>query len=455
MNLFLKIFLWFLATIALMFGLIIFLNWSVQTEPVVSRWQASMRNQTSIFSATAGQIFDESGEDNLLEFLDRIKTANTISEIDLIGKEGNIWVGDAVTVNSYQELIQRTFASDKVELELSPPTSALSAGKFQLSDGREFVMIIRWERPQTTPMFGATSMRYLRYGMLLFTAILVCYALAWYLSSPIEKMRTATQKIAAGDLSTRVAVDVGKRHDELGDLAADFDVMAERIESLIVSQQRLSRDVSHELRSPLARMNVALEIAKQRSGTDTDPMLDRIEKESVRLNEMISRLLTLSRLESGSGEYESHELNLATIIEQVVVDAEFEATAHGRSVEVAELEPTKLQGNEALVRSAIENVVRNAVRYTAEGTTVMVKMYAQAGKARLSIEDHGGGVPEEDLKKLFTPFYRVGEARERKTGGIGLGLAIAEQAVKLHKGTISAANTADGLLVEIVFPLGK
>jgi two-component system sensor histidine kinase CpxA len=306
-----------------------------------------------------------------------------------------------------------------------------------------------------TPMFGATSMRYMRYGMLLFTAILVCYALAWYLSSPIEKMRTATQRFAAGDLSTRVADDVGKRHDELGDLAIDFDVMAERIESLITAQQRLSRDVSHELRSPLARMNVALEIAKQRSGVEIKPMLDRIEKESLRLNEMISRLLTLAQLESGSGEYERHELNLKTIVEQIATDADFEAKANGRSVKFDELEPAKINGNEPLVRSAIENVIRNAVRYTAEGTEVSVKIKPSAGFAKIVIEDHGGGVPDAELKKLFTPFYRVGEARERKTGGIGLGLAIAEQAVKLHKGTISAVNTSDGLLVEIGFPLAK
>ncbi len=455
MNLFLKIFLWFMATNALMFGLVIFLHWTVPTEPVVSRWQSSMRNQTSIYSDTAAQIYDDSGKEAMLEFLDRIKTAHSISEIDLIGKEGNIWVGEMTAAEQYRELLQRTFASDAVELELSPPTSALSANKLQLNNGREFVMIIRWERPQMTPMFGSSYMRYMRYGMLLFTALLVCYALAWYLSSPIEKMRKATQRFASGDLSTRVADDVGKRRDELSDLAMDFDVMAERIESLITAQQRLSRDVSHELRSPLARMNVALEIAKQRAGEDINPMLDRIEKESARLNEMISRLLTLAQLESGSGEYERHELNLKTIVEQVATDADFEAKANGRSVKFDELEPTKINGNEPLVRSAIENVIRNAVRYTAEGTEVSIKLKPTASHAVIKIEDHGGGVPNEELKKLFTPFYRVGEARERKTGGIGLGLAIAEQAVKLHKGTISAANTSDGLLVEIGFPLAK
>lgn len=454
MNLFLKIFLWFLLSNAAMFGLILFLNWSVQTEPVVSRWQTSMRNQTMIYSETAAQIYNDVGDDALLEFVDRIKNTTTITEIDLIAHDGRVLVGDASAVNGYGGVIEKTFASDAVELTFGQ-NYALSSNKIELRDGLEYVMIIRWERPNVPAMFGESWMRLIRYGVLLFTALLVCYALAWYLSSPIEKMRAATQKIAAGDLSTRVAKDVGKRHDELSDLANDFDVMAERIESLINSQQRLSRDVSHELRSPLARLNVALEIAKQRSPGDVSQLLNRIEKESQRLNEMIARLLTLAQLESGSGEYERHELNLAAITEQVAVDADFEAKAHGRSVKVTEIMSAKMTGNEALVRSAIENVMRNAVTYTAEESVVTVRQEVAGGKVRIVIEDHGGGVPEEDLRKLFTPFYRVGEARERKTGGSGLGLAIAEQAVKLHKGAITARNTETGLSVEIVFPLDR
>jgi two-component system sensor histidine kinase CpxA len=435
-----------------MFGMILFLNWSVQTEPVVSRWQTSIRNQTMIYSETAAQIYNDVGDDALIEFIDRIKTTTTITEVDLIARDGKVLVGDAAAVKGYGDVIEKTFASDAVELTFGK-NYALSSNTIALRDGSEYVMIIRWERPNVTPMFGESWMRMIRYGVLLFAALLVCYALAWYLSSPIEKMRTATKKIAAGDLSTRVAKDVGKRHDELSDLANDFDVMTERIESLINSQQRLSRDVSHELRSPLARLNVALEIAKQRSPGDVSQLLNRIEKESHRLNEMIARLLTLAQLESGSGEYERHELNLAAITEQVAVDADFEAKAHGRSVNIAEIMPAKMTGNEALVRSAIENVIRNAVKYTAEGTAVTVRQETARGKVRIVIEDHGGGVPEEELAKLFTPFYRIGEARERKTGGTGLGLAIAEQAVKLHKGTITARNTETGLSVEILFPI--
>jgi len=293
-------------------------------------------------------------------------------------------------------------------------------------------------------------LRYLRYGGLLLTALLLCWALARYLASPIGKLRRATQKLADGDLSTRVADQVGNRHDELAALAKDFDLMAERIESLVTSQQRLSRDVSHELRSPLARMNVALEIAKKKMNGDTGPVLARIEAESQRLNDMISRLLTLSKLETGSKDFDRREINLRTLVEQVASDADFEANAKGKSVKVKTAVDCRLVGSDSLIRSAVDNILRNAVRYTAEGSEVEVSLTNGNGKAVLRVMDHGSGVPEPELKNLFRPFYRVGEARDRGSGGTGLGLAIAEQAIKLHEGSISAKNTGDGLEVEII-----
>jgi two-component system sensor histidine kinase CpxA len=234
-------------------------------------------------------------------------------------------------------------------------------------------------------------------------------------------------------------------------LAKDFDVMAERIESLITSQQRLSRDVSHELRSPLARMNVALEIAKQKTNGDSSPLLDRIEAESNRLNEMISRLLTLSRLETGSQDFERSEIDLKTLVEQVASDADFEANAVGKSVKITHADKCSIVGSDELVSSAVENVLRNAVRYTRDGTAVEVSLASKDGTATVSVRDHGGGVPDDELENLFRPFYRVGEARDRSTGGTGLGLAIAEQAIKAHKGRIHARNYDDGLIVEMSF----
>jgi signal transduction histidine kinase len=450
-NLFLKIFLWFLVASAVMVGVVMFLNWTVTTEPVVSRWQSSIRNQTTLYAATIEQIYRSQGEAGVLEFLDRIRNVETVTQVNVVRSDGKLWLADADDVSNYQGLIQESLTSDAVELELSSTDTALTAKSFTLPNGDEFAIVIRWDRLRPVPFFGDSQLRYIRYAALLLAALLVCYALARYLSSPIQKIRRATQKLAEGQLGTRVGDKVGNRRDELAFLAKDFDVMAERIESLITSQQRLSRDVSHELRSPLARMNVALEIAKQKSNGDTSPMLDRIEAESNRLNEMISRLLTLSRLETGSQDFERSEIDLKALVEQTVSDADFEADAVGKSVQIIHADKCSIVGSDELVSSAVENVLRNAVRYTRNGTSVEVALRSDNGIATVSVRDHGGGVPNDELKNLFRPFYRVGEARDRSSGGTGLGLAIAEQAVKAHKGRIEARNDKDGLVVEMSF----
>jgi signal transduction histidine kinase len=447
MNLFFKIFLWFMAAIALMVGVVVFLNWTVQTEPVVSRWQASIRNQTNIYADTAAQIYRAQGGPGVREFLARIQSLETVSEAAIVDAAGQPWLGNPISGSD--GLIGTSIAAGSVQLELSAPDTALTARSFRLDDSRQMVLVVRWERVRMPSFFGDSQLRYLRYLVLLLTAIAVCYALALYLSSPIGKIRKATQKLAAGELETRVGSKVGKRRDELAALARDFDVMAERIENLVDSQKRLSRDVSHELRSPLARLNVALELAKSRSNGVIEPLLQRIETESQRLNDMIGSILTLSHLESGSQDFEKARVDLNRLLESVVVDADFEAAVRNRSVRLEAAEKCAIYGSERLLRSAVENVLRNAIRYTAEGTAVAVRLGRSGAQARIEIEDHGGGVPPDELSNLFRPFYRIGEARERRTGGTGLGLAIADQAIRAHRGTIEAANTADGLLVTI------
>jgi two-component system sensor histidine kinase CpxA len=434
-----------------MVGAVMILNWTVTTEPVVSRWQSSVRNQTNLYAATIVQIEGTQGEEGVREFLNRIRDVETVTEVNLVRRDGRLWLSDASDVSNYRSLIDSSFNSSTVELELSSTDTALTAKPFKLANGDEYALVIRWDRLRPVPFFGESQLRYLRYGALLLVALLVCYALARYLSSPIQKIRRATQKLAEGELGTRVGNEVGNRRDELAVLAKDFDVMAERIESLITSQQRLSRDVSHELRSPLARMNVALEIAKQKTNGDSSPLLDRIEAESNRLNEMISRLLTLSRLETGSQDFERSEIDLKALVEQVASDADFEANAVGKSVKITHADKCSIVGSDELVSSAVENVLRNAVRYTRDGTAVEVSLASKDGTATVSVRDHGGGVPDDELENLFRPFYRVGEARDRGTGGTGLGLAIADQAIKAHKGRIQARNDDDGLVVEMSF----
>src|SRR4029079_17229628 len=285
-----------------------------------------------------------------------------------VAPDGTVWIGEGSQATNYRGLANRALTSGEVEVEAQRDNS-LAARTVTMPDGKSYALVVRWDRPRPVAMFGESSLRYMRLGGLLLTALILCYALARYLSTPIGKIRRATQQLAEGNLDSRVADRLGRRNDELGKLARDFDDMAERIESLVTSQQRLSRDISHELRSPLARMNVALGIAKQKSNGNLAPQLKRIEAESTRLNEMISSLLTLSKLESGSRDFERTNVNLKKLVEQVASDADFEANAVGKSVKLLQADNCRILANENLVRSAVENVLRNAVRYTREGTS--------------------------------------------------------------------------------------
>ena len=291
------------------------------------------------------------------------------------------------------------------------------------------------------------------------TSGLVCYLLAWYLTKPIIRLRAATRQLAAGDLTARSGSPAGKRRDEVAGLVRDFDAMAERLEILVKAQSRLLNDISHELRSPLARLNVALGLARQRAGVESADMLDRIELEASRLNELIGRILTLARLEDGEQRVPQTPVPLSELVASVAEDAEFEAQE--RHCHVHTTIPTGdwgVRGNDSLLHSAVENVVRNAIRYTQEGTSVEIELTSEkrsgVAEAVLRVSDSGPGVPEDALGKLFQPFYRLDDARGRLTGGVGLGLAITERAVRFHGGKVSASNRAEGgLVVEIRLPL--
>jgi len=239
-------------------------------------------------------------------------------------------------------------------------------------------------------------------------------------------------------------------------LVRDFDSMAGRLQAMVKAQSRLWSDISHELRSPLARLSVALELARQRSGPNATGALERITLESERLNELIGRLLTIARLDSGEDKVEKSPVPLEELVSEVAKDAEFEAQSRQCHVKFTSREDFTLMGNATLLRSAVENVVRNAIRYTKEGTNVEILLAGddRAKTALLTIDDSGPGVPPDALDKIFRPFYRIDDARGRQTGGVGLGLAITERSVLLHGGTIRALNRPEGgLRVEIRLPV--
>ena len=284
----------------------------------------------------------------------------------------------------------------------------------------------------------------------------ICYALARHLTIPLDKLKEATRKLAAGDLKARVSDAMDGRSDEIADLGRNFDRMAERIERLVTTQKRLLRDISHELRSPLSRLNVALELAHQRSDERVHPFLDRIGVETERLNDMIGQLLTLAMLENGAPGRES-DMDLGQIIRTIAEDARFEAQLRDVDVQVDIRENLMYSGYPEMLYRAIENIVRNALRYTEDGTSLEItakKAGTDESWIDISVTDQGPGVPETALPHLFEPFYRIEDSRDRSKGGTGLGLSIAERAVRIHHGVLSWENAeARGLVARILLPV--
>jgi len=330
---------------------------------------------------------------------------------------------------------------------------------------RRFV-VINDMRYRMLPDFQAVTLnrvlkrpRVIAIPLLLATLIsgIVCYLLARYLTSPIKKLRHATNKLATGNLNERIAPTLGNRKDEIVDLANDFDNMAEQLKNLINSHKQLLRDASHELRSPLARLQVALGLARQRKPEEISKDLDRIERESERLNELIGKLLSVARLETEQSNIKQETIRLDKLLEDVADDAAYEANALNRDVTITNSLPVSLDGNRILLHSALENVIRNAIRYTQEKTSVELSMRHDAKKTDwviISVRDHGPGIPDDMLARIFEPFVRVGEARDRESGGYGLGLTIASRAINLHGGIIVAQNENDnGASVHIHLPV--
>jgi len=303
------------------------------------------------------------------------------------------------------------------------------------------------ERPPPEPGLRLPVLPFI--GALL--ASLACaVALAWYVAKPIRRLRRAFEAAAAGNLELRIGRGMGGRRDELADLGRDFDRMAERLEAQINAQRHLLHDVSHEMRSPLARLQAAIGLARQQPARMADT-LERIERESERMNQLVGELLTLSRLDAGvTGELEA--VDTGELLANIVEDARFEGTARHLLVEATVGQMPEIRANAELLHRAIENVVRNALRHSPEGETVRLESGISGKQFRLAVLDRGPGVSETELTRIFQPFFR-GTVQPSSTG-YGLGLAIAKRVVASLGGTIVAANrSGGGLAVEILLPI--
>ena len=278
----------------------------------------------------------------------------------------------------------------------------------------------------------------------------LCYTLASHLMSPLRSLQRAVETFGRGELASRAPEN---RSDELGDVARAFNRMADRMQTLLSAQRRLLLDISHELRSPLARLSVAIELARTNGAKPTleTMSLDRIQKEADRLNALIGQMLEVARLESNPGR-KMETVPLHQLVGDLVDDCTIEAQARGCGLTVEAAADVWVEGDRELLRRAIENVVRNAIRYAPPESTVEATLEGIGGRARIRVRDYGPGVPEAALGRLFDPFYRVETDRNRASGGSGLGLSIARRAVELHQGNLRASNAHPGLLVEIDLP---
>ncbi|GGG83798.1 ATP-binding protein [Edaphobacter dinghuensis] len=287
---------------------------------------------------------------------------------------------------------------------------------------------------------------------------LTTFILVLVLTRPIARLRAAARELARGQLDTRIPSQHRETHifggDEIQGLEHDFNHMAEQLESLVAAQKLLLRDVSHELRSPLARLSVALELAREDAPMTMSENLERIERETGRLNALIGQLLRLSSLESSNTAVETEAFSLKHLLEELLPDIEFEALQRTCSIKLEATCDCTVHGNFELIYRAIENIARNAIRYTKEVSSVDVDLGCEIREGRricvLKISDRGPGVPESELQNIFRPFYRVDNARQRDTGGFGIGLAIAERAIRLHQGQVYAINREGGGITMVV-----
>jgi signal transduction histidine kinase len=402
----------------------------------------------------AAQTLDAGGEEALVNWLREIAARPEKPRVLIVSPAGQELLGRPLPPS-----IAFALRYPDGGIGESSPLRILPAQPLPLiisRDGRRYAISVRPARPRFQPNFMLLPIA--DRWIVLLLAVLVTtgtsFLLARSIARPLRTLAQATRELAAGALGTRVGKSIDSRAVEVVGLARDFDAMAARIELLVHSRDQLLQDVSHELRSPLARMRVALGLARQ-SSADVPGALERLDTEVYRLDRLIGQVLNLARLESTPLSAASISVDLVELIDNIVLDAAFEGQARAVGIEWESPElPCLVFGQPELLASAIENVVRNALRYTRDGSSLELALHHDGQTATVSVADHGPGVPENDLVRIFEPFYRVASARGRDSGGDGIGLAIVARVLQLHSGHATAENRpGGGLVVRLTLPL--
>jgi two-component system sensor histidine kinase CpxA len=452
-RLFAKVFLWFWSTVLALFA-IFMASRMVGTRLVPS---------TDIAASFAPKVADEaahayeSGGPEGFEQFARGLVGKSGVELYLIDGYGKDVLSRPIPADSLR--VVHSARTDGRVLSRYGLRSHSSSYKFTSPSGRPYVLLVR-AGLQLGRFLDATAGGGLPFfGAVLLMVTLFCFWLTHHIVAPIQGIQSAARKVAAGDLSVRAPVEISERHDELADLAADFDAMVERMSTFVRSQKELLSTVSHELRSPLTRMIMSLALLRKQSPPDSEDLLRRMERDVERVDTLMGQLLTLARLETGLSEGRDN-VDFSQLVQEVVADGDFEARSCGKSVRLqAEGSIVIEKADQQALRSACENIVRNAIRFSRPGSEVEVILRTQRMSpslpAILLVRDYGPGVPEDLLQQIFQPFFRVKEPNGdlRASKGTGLGLAIALEAIRQHRGTIIASNANPiGLEVKIMLP---
>jgi len=440
-NLFWKIFLWFWLTLILIAGAV---AWGtaiyIQNSDAYQQRNLQSRYLNSRVELIR-QVIYYGGEEAATEVFENKK---------LKSRRLTVYVLD----EDYKDILGRSFDVHNPLVRKHEPVESV---------GGETYLVFSEQLPRTRntlqrmlrPFQRSPGVYLVWLGIAILLSCLVCFGLAQYLSRPIRKLQKAAKQLAQGNLDTRVSDAIGNRRDEIADLGQDFDLMATRLQSLVNNQKQLLSDISHELRSPLARMQLAVGLARKKLGPDVSTEMERIEQETERLDELVGQSLTLSRLDAGAIYAKDDFIDIGELLESIISNCDFEATEKNKKVTLSVEQSWTIEANGELLHRALENIIRNAIRYTDVNTSVNVGLTQhEKTQLKITIGDQGPGVPEDKISSLFEPFVRLSEARDRDSGGYGLGLAIAKRAIEFHQGQISASNKDDGgLLVEVILPL--
>lgn len=431
-SLYFKVLIWFLATVAVTGGGVLWVASLFTSDQSGSA--PPFRRSMAVQLESARAAYEKGGGQALRNHLDLLESIAGIRPVLADSSGVDLATGEnrAAIVRRFERRLLPRMAP--IFHEGQPLSGMLS------EDGKYWLFTSNTAGPGPGARRGPFALPSQLY--LIASVGLLSFWLAYHVTAPVRNLQKAVEQFGAGNLSRRVEVT---RSDEVGQLASAFNRMADRVETLVKSERRLLMDISHELRSPLTRLGLAVELGRE--GGDAQAALDRVQREADRLNALVGGLLQVTRGEADPSAIRFEEADIEALVASIVADARIDAEAKNCQIRYSGV-ALAADCDVELLRRAVENVLRNAIRHSTGGQTVEVTLARQGKDAEVVVRDHGPGVPEHALPHLFEAFYRA-----EPTGGFGLGLSIAQRAMQLHRGTIIAENVRPGLRVRLRWPV--